>query len=110
VTPALVTTMRGAPDADVLREAMRRWAFNPPRRDMPMPTEIDAALRWLARSSVPLASLQEASAASGGTWLPAQEKAGSEPAQVTGHLAGVEGAPSRIRTYAHGSGGRCSIP
>jgi integrase len=61
VTPALVTTRRGAPDPEVLRQAMRRWAFNPPRRDTPMPAEIEAALRWLARSSVPVSALQEAS-------------------------------------------------
>jgi integrase len=61
VTPALVTSNRGAPDAEVLRQAMRRWAFNPPRRDTPMPPEIEAALRWLARSSLPVSALQEAS-------------------------------------------------
>jgi hypothetical protein len=61
VTPVLVTSQRGAPDAGVLRQAMRRWAFNPPRRVAPMPDEIDAALRWLARSSVPMSALQEAS-------------------------------------------------
>ncbi len=61
VTPVLVTSKRGAPDPKVLRQAMRRWAFNPPRRDTPMPADIEAALHWLARSSVPIAALQEAS-------------------------------------------------
>jgi hypothetical protein len=61
VTPVLVTSKRGAPDPDALRQAMRRWAFNPPRRDLPMPADIEAALRWLSRSSVPLSALQEAS-------------------------------------------------
>jgi integrase len=64
VTPVLVASKRGAPDAEVLRQAMRRWAFNPPRRDIPMPAEIEAALRWLARSSVPVSALQEASTVS----------------------------------------------
>jgi len=64
VTPVLVTSKRGAPDPDVLRQAMRRWAFNPPRRDLPMPADIEAALRWLARSSVPVSALQEASTVS----------------------------------------------
>src|ERR1017187_7846035 len=41
-----------------------RRAFNPPRRDMPMSPEIDSALRWLARSSVPVSALQEASTVS----------------------------------------------
>ena len=40
---------------------MRRWAFNPPRRDTPMPEDIEAGLRWLAHSSAPVAVLQEAS-------------------------------------------------
>jgi hypothetical protein len=57
VTPVLVTSKRGAPDPEVLRQAMRGWAFNPPRRDTPMPEEADAALRWLARSSVPVSAL-----------------------------------------------------
>jgi integrase len=64
VTPVLVTNQRGAPDAEILRQAMRRWAFNPPRRGAPMPAEIEAALRWLARSSVPVSALQEASVVS----------------------------------------------
>src|SRR5215510_4282272 len=61
VTPVLVTSTRGAPDATVIRQAMRKWAFNPPRRGTPMPPDIEAALRWLARSSVPTSALQEAS-------------------------------------------------
>ncbi len=60
VTPVLVTNQRGAPDAEILRQAMRRWAFNPPRRGSPMPADIEAALRWLARVSVPVSALQEA--------------------------------------------------
>jgi hypothetical protein len=60
VTPVLVTHHRGAPDAEVLREAMRRWAFNPPRRNSPMPDGIEKALRWLERSSMPVSALQEA--------------------------------------------------
>jgi integrase len=61
VTPVLVTSKRSAPDPEVLRQAMRKWAFNPPHRDTPKPSDIDAALRWLARSSVPVSALQEAS-------------------------------------------------
>jgi hypothetical protein len=60
VTPVLVTSQRGAPDPEILRQAMRRWAFNPPCRSSPMPAEIDAALRWLARVSLPVSALQEA--------------------------------------------------
>jgi integrase len=61
VTPVLVKSQRGAPDPAVLRQALRKWAFNPPRRDMPRPAEVDAALRWLARASVPVSALEEAS-------------------------------------------------
>ncbi len=61
VTPVLVKSQRGAPDPAVLRQALRKWAFNPPRRDMPRPPEVEAALRWLARASVPVAALEEAS-------------------------------------------------
>jgi integrase len=61
VTPVLVTTTRGAPDPEVLREAMRKWAFNPNRRDTAKPVEIEAALAWLAKASVPITALQEAS-------------------------------------------------
>jgi integrase len=64
VTPALVTSSRGAPDPEVLRQAMRKWAFNPPQRDSSKSQEIEAALRWLARSSVPMSALQEASTVS----------------------------------------------
>jgi integrase len=61
VTPILVTSNRGAPDAEVLRTAMRKWAFNPSRRDTAMPEEVERALRWLARASVPVAALSDAS-------------------------------------------------
>jgi hypothetical protein len=61
VTPVLVKSQRGAPDPAVLRQALRKWAFNPPRRDMPRPPEVEAALRWLARASVPVSALEEAS-------------------------------------------------
>jgi hypothetical protein len=59
VTPVLVTGIRGAPE--LLRQAMRKWAFNPSRRGASMPPDIEAPLRWLARSSVPMSALQEAS-------------------------------------------------
>jgi integrase len=59
VTPVLVKSGRGAPDAQVMRLALRNWAFNPPRRDDDKPEEITAALRWLARASVPVSALEE---------------------------------------------------
>jgi integrase len=60
VTPVLVKNQRGAPDPEILRRALRKWAFNPPRRDTAKPPEIEAALRWLARASVPMPTLEEA--------------------------------------------------
>ena len=59
VTPVLVKSQRGAPDAELMRQALRKWAFNPPRRDMLRPPEVDAALRWLARASLPMSALEE---------------------------------------------------
>jgi hypothetical protein len=61
VTPVLVKSQRGAPDADVLRLALRKWAFNPPHRDDPRPPEVEAALWWLARASLPVSALEESS-------------------------------------------------
>ena len=61
VTPVLVTSQRGAPDAEVLRQAMRKWAFNPQHRETAKPAEVETALRWLAKSSVPVSALSEAS-------------------------------------------------
>ena len=43
VTPVLVKSQRGAPDPVVLRQALRKWAFNPPRRDTARPPEVEAA-------------------------------------------------------------------
>ena len=59
VTPVLVTSQRGAPGGELLRLALRRWAFNPPRRDAAKPADVEAALAWLARASLPLAALAE---------------------------------------------------
>jgi integrase len=64
VTPVLVTSQRGAPDPHVLRRAMRRWAFNPPRRDTARPADVEAALAWLAKASLPLSALESPAALS----------------------------------------------
>ena len=64
VTPVLLKSQRGAPDPVVLREALRRWAFNPPRRDTDRPPEVEAALRCLARASLPMSALEEPSTVS----------------------------------------------
>ena len=59
VTAVLVKNQRG-PESVVLRQALRKWAFNPPRRGPARPPEVDAALRWLAKASVPVSALEEA--------------------------------------------------
>lgn len=59
VTPVLVKSQRGSPDPVVLRQALRKWAFNPPRRDTARPPEVEAAPRWLARVSLPMSALEE---------------------------------------------------
>lgn len=43
------------PEAGVLRQGLMSWAFNPSRRSDPVPEEVDHALDWLKRHSLPLA-------------------------------------------------------
>jgi hypothetical protein len=94
VTPVLVTNTRGAPDAELLRQAMRKWAFNPSRRETPMPPDIEAALRWLARSSVPMSALQRRGW-SATRWTPAG--ASSMAWRRLLSTTGVVGVPSTAR-------------
>ncbi|MFG2110159.1 tyrosine-type recombinase/integrase [Micromonospora chersina] len=59
VTAALVTATRGAPQDDILREALYSWAFNPNRQDVP-PSKIADALAWIGRASRPVSDLAKA--------------------------------------------------
>ncbi|TQN32628.1 site-specific recombinase XerC [Haloactinospora alba] len=59
VTLALVKSTQGAPDGTVLRRALRRWSFNVVQRDAPKPSEVETALRWLERNSLPLTALED---------------------------------------------------
>lgn len=60
VTPVLVRDRRGMPDAQTLRTALYRGAFNKHNRDDgQLPGELTAALDWIAKASVPLAELTE---------------------------------------------------
>ncbi|WP_329456764.1 tyrosine-type recombinase/integrase [Streptomyces sp. NBC_01497] len=62
ITPALVTSFRGAPEPKVQREALYAWAFRAIRRedgtmvcradDQEPPAEVAAALEWLAQNSM----------------------------------------------------------
>jgi integrase len=61
VTPALLSTDRGAPsDADI-RRALYSWSFNKTRREAgPPPDGVAATVRWLSANTVKLNDLQEA--------------------------------------------------
>ncbi|MEV0526782.1 site-specific integrase [Streptomyces sp. NPDC050439] len=69
VTPTLVTTTRGAPDAKVLRAALYQWAFRAmPGTDGKLtsrhtveepPAEIHAALSWIAGHSMKVKALED---------------------------------------------------
>ncbi|MEV1168859.1 tyrosine-type recombinase/integrase [Nonomuraea sp. NPDC049784] len=58
LTPVLVRDLRGAPDDKMLRDALR-WAFIPSRPEEERPDEVQAALRWLRKASLPLTALTE---------------------------------------------------
>jgi integrase len=58
ITPALVRSNRGAPDAAVLRRALLA-ALNPLTRAQPRTAEESAALDWIAKTSLPVALLAE---------------------------------------------------
>ncbi len=58
VTPALLATDRGAPDAQAIRDAMYRWALNKAHREAgPAPEDLASAVRWLETNTVKLTSL-----------------------------------------------------
>jgi integrase len=59
VTVGLTADHKGAPDPETLRNALRRWEFNKARRNAERPAEVTAALRWVAKTGVPLADLAE---------------------------------------------------
>src|SRR5690606_21464272 len=60
VTPVLVTTKRGKPDAKVLRAALYGWAFHKVRRETTKLTGQEAAaLKWLQDNSLRVVTLNE---------------------------------------------------
>jgi integrase len=59
-TPAMLKSGKGKPDDLVLRTAMRRWAFNTKQR-AEAPEEMAEALAWLAKNTIPVSALTEAS-------------------------------------------------
>ncbi len=61
VTPALLSTDRGAPDAPTMRRALYGWAFNKTRRTAGSPPDdLAAAIRWLSTNTVKLTELTDA--------------------------------------------------
>lgn len=59
VLPALVKPGRGRPTPEILRRALRSYVLPPRRRERERPEEIASAMRWLEKSSLPVAELQE---------------------------------------------------
>ena len=58
ITQAMLRDMRGRPSDDLLRRALRDWAFVVPRPESRgMPTDVRLALRWVAGASRPLTDL-----------------------------------------------------
>ncbi|MFU8851104.1 tyrosine-type recombinase/integrase [Micromonospora sp. SL1-18] len=60
VTAALVAATRGAPQHDILREALYSWAFNPNRSKDAPPPKTAEALAWIGRASRPVSDLAKA--------------------------------------------------
>lgn len=61
VTPALLSTDRGAPAGDDIRRALYTWAFNKARRDAgPPPDDLVSVVKWLGANTVKLTELTDA--------------------------------------------------
>lgn len=61
VTPALMSTDRGAPAEREIRRALYSWAFNKARRDAgPPPDDLAPVIRWVASNTVRLTDLTDA--------------------------------------------------
>jgi len=58
-TMAMLATGRGRPDDKTLRKAMTGWAYNTKRRSNDKPPDIDSALRWLAKNTLPVSRLDD---------------------------------------------------
>ena len=59
MTVALCAKEPGAPEGEVLRQALFTWAFNPATRDSDPPAKIADALDWAERASLPVAELED---------------------------------------------------
>jgi integrase len=59
ITLALTAPRRRAPDPEVLRQALFGYAFNVGNASQPAPAEITRALEWIAKTSLPVAALED---------------------------------------------------
>jgi integrase len=69
VTPVLVSSSEGAPEADLIRRALKQWAFNTGRRRETPPADVERALAWMRGVSLPVSAMAE------GEWVGAALKA-----------------------------------
>jgi integrase len=86
VTAALVKDAPGGPETAVLRRALVGWAFNPNRRATPRPAEVESALVWVEKNSIPLKVLddvQERTIATRAALAACSRKMDNSPAAAT---------------------------
>ncbi|WP_431781567.1 tyrosine-type recombinase/integrase [Streptomyces chumphonensis] len=59
ITPVLVKSEAGKPEAELLRRALYGWAYNRNRWDDEPPADVAAALRWVEKNSLSVSELEE---------------------------------------------------
>jgi len=59
ITPALVKTQAGMPDATLMRRALYGWAYNRKRWDETPPDDVARALAWIAKHSMPVTAMED---------------------------------------------------
>lgn len=59
ITPALVKTKSGMPDAALMRRALYGWAYNRNRWNETPPDDVARALAWIAKHSMPVPALED---------------------------------------------------
>jgi hypothetical protein len=83
ITVALASRRRGAPDPDVLRRGLFAWAFNPGTGNLTPPTDIAAALDWIAAATPPVRALNDPAVIRGVLSECARTQAGKPAAATT---------------------------
>lgn len=58
ITPVMLSTDKGMPDAKLIRSALHGWAFNTRRRDGEMPDDVRATLAWVEKNCRPVSALE----------------------------------------------------